>query len=169
MSEPAMDFAALSAPNESHQKLHPFEGRFKAEVRMWMGPGDPHLTTGVMVNSLVLGGRYLQQEYQSDPNEGPFPSFEGRGFWGFNKQSQQYEGFWIDNASTVMQIEHGKVDEAGAEWVMEGVAKNPVTGDDMTRRSIIRLVDRDHHSMETYFKGPDGKEAKGMEIQYKRV
>ena len=35
---------------EAHERLKPFEGTFAAEVRMWVGPGDPHVSTGVMVN-----------------------------------------------------------------------------------------------------------------------
>ena len=47
------------------------------------------------------------------PEPAPFPDFEGRGFWGYNKNPRQYEGFWIDTASTIMQTEFGEVDESG--------------------------------------------------------
>ena len=49
-----------------------------------MGPGDPMVTTGVMENTLALGGRFLRQDYTGDPSDGPFSNFEGRGYWGYN-------------------------------------------------------------------------------------
>ena len=75
-----IDFAALAAPTEEHAKLEAFVGTFAAEVKIWMGPGEPTVTTGVMTNSMDLGGRFLRQSYQGDTVEGPFPSFAGRGY-----------------------------------------------------------------------------------------
>jgi len=96
------DFEAMAATTEAHEKLKPFVGTFKAEVTIWMGPGEPMSSTGVMVNELDLGGRFLRETYTGDPSDGPVPAFEGRGYWGFNTATQQYEGFWIDTASTIM-------------------------------------------------------------------
>jgi hypothetical protein len=162
------DFAAMAAPSEEHERLKPFVGAFKAEVKMWMGPGDPAISTGVMVNELDLGDRFLRETYTGDPSEGPFPEFEGRGYWGYNKVSGQYEGFWIDTASTVMQSETGDVDDSGKVWTMMGEMDNPQTGQKIKKKSVITLVDDDHHRMEMFFEGPDGSEMKGMEIRYVR-
>lgn len=163
------DFAAMAAPSEEHERLEPFVGTFKAEVKMWMGPGDPAISTGVMVNELDLGGRFLRETYTGDPSEGPFPEFEGRGYWGYNKVTGKYEGFWIDTASTVMQSETGDVDDSGKVWTMVGEMDNPQTGQKMKKKSVITLVDDDHHRMEMFFEGPDGSEMKGMEIRYVRA
>lgn len=151
------------------RRFEPFVGTFKAEVKLWMGPGEPLVSTGVMVNSLDLGGRFLRQEYTGDQVDGPVPSFEGRGFWGYNTTIEKYEGFWIDNASTSMQTETGDVDDAGKVWTMAGETINPATKQPMKKRSIIVVADNDHHSMETYFTGPDGNEFKAMAIRYERV
>ena len=165
-SEP--DFAAISAPAEQHARLAAFVGTFRAEVKIWMGPGDPAVSTGTMTNTMDLGGRFLKQHYVGDPGAGPGPSFEGRGYWGFNKTTNKYEGFWIDTASTLMQTETGDVDEGGKVWTMIGEVPNP-QGGSTVKKSIITLQDDDRHSMETFFEGPDGSEAKGMEIQYTRA
>ena len=164
----AVDFAEMGAPTDAHKRLEPFVGTFRAEVRMWMGPGDPMVSTGTMTNAMDLGGRFLHQNYVGDPCEGPFPNFEGRGYWGFNKTTSKYEGFWIDTASTVMQTEAGKADASGKKWTMIGAMTCP-TGQEMKKRSVIKLIDRDHHSMEMFFTGADGKETKSMEIKYERA
>ncbi len=161
------DFAAMAAPAAEHAMLEPFVGEFSAEVRMWMGPGEPMVSTGTMTNSWELGGRFLRQSYQGDPSEGPFPDFEGRGFFGYNTVDRRWEGFWIDTASTIMQFEQGEVDAAGKMWTMRGSMTNPRDGQPVAKRSVITLVDDDHHSMEMFFETPEG-EAKGMAIDYAR-
>lgn len=162
------DLAEMSAATEDHKRLEPFVGTFKAEVKMWMGPGDPMVSTGTIINTFDLGGRFLHQVYTGDPNDGPFPNFEGRGYWGYNKTTKKYEGFWIDSASTIMQTESGEVDAGGKVWTMIGEMTGP-DGNQMTKRSVITLQDNDHHLMEMYFGCTDGSESKGMEIRYERV
>ena len=135
---------------------------------MWMGPGDPMVSTGKMVNAFDLDGRFLRQTYKGDQTDGPFPGFEGRGYWGYNNIIKRYEGFWIDSASTMMQTEAGEIDESGRVWTMVGEMPNPQTGGNMTKRSVITLEDDDHHKMEMFFDTGEG-EVKSMEIQYERV
>ncbi len=156
------------ATTPEHDKLKPFEGKFRSEVKMWMGPGEPMISTGTMVSEFDLGGRFLRQTYTGDPNEGPFPSFEGRGYWGYNNVSKRFEGFWIDNASTMMQTETGEVDDSGKTWTMVGEMPNPKTGKTMSKRSVITVEDDDHHTMEMYFDSGEG-EVKAMEINYERA
>ncbi len=152
-----------------HKRLKPFAGKFRAEVKMWMGPGDPMVSTGTMTNTFELGDLYLQQDYIGDASDGPFPSFEGKGFWGFNTTTNQYEGFWIDNACTNMQNEKGSVDAKGKVWEMKGEMICPQTKQTFQKRSVITLFDNNRHKMEMFFKGADGQEMKNMEINYERV
>lgn len=160
---------AMAAPTAHHERLTPFVGTFKSVVKIWMGPGDPFVSTGTVVNSWALGGRFLRQDYLGDPSPGaqPFPDFAGHGYWGYNKNTSQFEGFWIDTASTVMQHEIGTVDDSGKVWTMNGEIVGS-DGETTTKRSIITLVDEDHHQIETYFTKGD-QEFKGMEIQYARA
>ena len=170
MSDASMDaMQEMAAPGPEHDRLKPFVGAFKAEVKIWMGPGDPMVSTGTMTNSLDFGGTFVRHHYQGDPSPEPtpFPDFEGRGFWGFNKNTQQYEGVWIDNASTIMQIETGTVDDSGRVWTMTGQIVDP-SGAISTKKSITTLVDDDHHHMEMFFSKGD-QEFKGMEIRYVRA
>ena len=167
MSESTTNRPADVTPH--HKLLEPFAGNFKATVRMWMGPGEPHVATGMMQNTLVLGNHFLKQDYQGDASDGPFSGFAGYGFWGYNTTTQKFEGFWIDSASTMMQYETGSVDEAGKVWTMHSQLISPRDKQPMERRTVISWVDKDHHRMESYFTGPDGNETKVMEIEYFRA
>jgi hypothetical protein len=168
MNDAKTDMPMPAPPGAEHKRLEPFTGKFRAEVKIWMGPGDPMVSTGVMTNTFDLDGRFLRHDYKGDPSPGPFPNFEGRGFWGYNDATKKYEGVWVDNASNVMQVDTGNVDDAGKVWTMEGSLPCPQTGQTMTKRSIITLEDNDHHKMEMFFVR-DGQETKGMEIDYERV
>lgn len=154
-------------PTEHHDRLKAFKGTYQSEVKIWFGPGDPMLSTGTMTNTMQVDGLYLQQEYVGDPNEGPFPSFIGKGFWGYNTYTDKYEGFWIDNASTMMQLETGSVDESGKVWEMHSQVVLP--DKTMNRRSLITWIDEQNHTMEMFFQGDDGVEFKNMEIKYSKV
>jgi len=158
----------MAAPGPEHDRLKPFEGTFRAEVKIWMGPGDPMESTGTMINAFDLGGRFLRQDYQRDATAGPHANFEGRGFWGFNSVSKLYEGFWIDTTSTIMQTESGTLDDSGKVWTMTGEMPDPQGGPAIVKRSVITLQDDDHHKMEMFFV-KDGQELKGLEIHYTRV
>ena len=153
---------------EAHERFAPFVGTFAAEVKMWMGPGEPAVSTGTMVNTLELGGRFLQQVYQGDANEGPFGDFAGRGYWGYNTVEKCYEGFWIDSVCTFFQVESGTVDASGTVWEMKGSMKSPQDGSTMAKRSVITLVNDNEHTMEMFFDF-GGQEMKTMEIRYTRT
>ena len=168
---PASDPEACSSPmatTAEHERFAPFVGTFAATVTMWMGPGEPSVTTGTMVNTLELGGRFLHQVYQGDPAPGPFGDFAGRGYWGYNTTAQCYEGFWIDSVCTFFQIETGHVDDSGTTWEMHGTMTHPETGDSMSKRSVITLVNENEHVMEMFFDF-GGQETKTMEIRYTRT
>lgn len=168
MSEQQEMDCAPVGPAEEHELFKQFIGKWKAKVTMWMGPGDPMESTGTMVNMIDLDGRYLKQDYKGDATDGPFPNFEGRGFWGFNNVTGKYEGFWIDNASNQMATEFGDYDKATKTWTMLGEMAMP-GGAKCGKRSVITVVNDDEHTMEMFFQGPDGNESKGMHIQYTRA
>lgn len=105
--------AAMRALCEHHESFKPFVGAFRAEVKTWMGPGDPMTSAGTMTNSLVLGGRFLAQDFVHDPSSGPFGDFAGKGFWGYNTVDNRYERVWIDTACTFMMTEQGQREPDG--------------------------------------------------------
>ncbi len=170
MSDSETPQSAFTVPRagKEHKLLEPFAGRFRAEVLVFMGPGESHKSTGTMINSFQVDNLYLHQEYQGDPTPAPYPAFVGRGYWGYNFSSKLYEGFWIDNASSMIQTETGSVDATGKIWTMLSEFQSPQDGKTIVKRTVIRLIDQNHHSMESFMTGPDGREFKTMEIQYVR-
>ena len=155
--------AAQTGPE--HESLARLEGTWRAEVKMWMDPaGEPNVSHGTMVNTMVLGGRFLQEEYKDDSG-----MFEGKGFWGYNASDKRYEGVWIDSMATFVQLESGQHDPATDTYAMEGSMTDPSSGQPMAKRSVIKVISPDEHTMEMYFNSEQGPEMKCMEIHYKRA
>lgn len=166
------DWEAMSRLAPEHDLLKPFMGTFKATVKMFMGPGEPMVATGTMVNQPELDGRFLRHHYTGDPMPAPDGSsfaFHGRGYWGYNTVDKRFEGLWIDNACTFMLVDQGQTPDNGTTFHMEGRMTNPSSGKPMTRRSVITLVDENTHVMEMFHHPEGGDEHKSMEIRYERA
>lgn len=159
----------MPRPGPEHIRLEPFAGTFRAEVEVFMGPGEPQRSTGTMTSTFQVGGLYLHQSYAGDSSSPDWPAFVGQGYWGYDFGSKKYEGFWIDNASTLMQRESGDFDPSTNSWTMESSFLHPALGRQISKRSRIQLVDRDHHRMETFMRAGDQAETLAMRIAYTRI
>lgn len=171
-STPAMDPAMMQAmmaagtPGAPHKKLDGMVGSWDTKITLWMMPGmDPMMSTGTSTNQWVMGGRYLEQRFKGDFAGMPF---EGVGYSGYDNVKKQYWGTWMDNMSTSMMTSTGSVSDDGKTWNFDATMADPMTGKDSTAKEKITIADADHHTMEMWVAGPDGKMFKNMEIAYSR-
>lgn len=167
---PAMDPAMMEAmmkagtPGAEHKKLDVFTGSWNTEAQFWMVPGaDPMSMKGSAENKWLFDGRYLEQRFKGDFMGMPF---EGVGITGYDNVKKQYWGTWMDNMSTGMMMTTGKND--GSTWSFSGSMPDPMTAKDSAVEEKITVTDNDHHTMEMWGPGPDGKMYKTMEIKYTR-
>ena len=155
----------LSTPGEMHAKLEPMVGSFDVEATFWMAPGaEPMSSKGKSKNVWILGGRYVAQHY-----EGEFmgQTFNGLGLTGYDNYKKQYFGTWIDSMSTTIMITTGQVD--GKTFTFTGKMDEPMSGTVMDVKETIVVHGDDHHVLEMWMPGPDGKPFKNMEIHYRRA
>ncbi len=168
MDEKAMMemMAKISAPGELHKKLDAFAGTWDTKVTMWMMPGaKPDVSTGTSKNSWIFGGRYLEQRF-----EGVFmgQKFSGVGYTGYDNVTKKWWGTWMDSMSTGIMVSEGKMEGDNA-WTFEGRSADPMTGQMMDVKEKITIKDEDHHTMEMWMPGPDGKMYLCMQIDYARA
>jgi Protein of unknown function (DUF1579) len=155
-----------STPGEPHKKLDALVGTFDAKVRSTVDPSKPpEDSTGTSVNTWVLGGRYVQQEFDGSFMGEPF---NGIGYTGYDNVQKKYLSVWMDTAGTGMMWITAMADKTGK--TMSGSARiwDPMTQKPATVESKITVVDNDHHNFELWGKAPNGKQIKLMEIQYTR-
>lgn len=158
-------FEKLGTPGEMHKKLEPFVGTFDVEVTWWMDPSqEPSKSKGKSKHTWILGGRYLLQEFEGSMMGAPFT---GQGVTGYDNFRKEYFGTWIDSMSTSIMVSRGQVE--GDTWTYTGSMDDPMSGQTMEVTEKIILHDNDHHVMEMWMPGPDGKSFKNMEIHYRRV
>lgn len=151
-------------PGEAHKKLEPFVGTFEVKVTTWMDPAaPPQQSTGTSVNTWALGGRYVEERFTGAFMGQPF---SGIGYSGYDNIRKQYISTWMDSMSTAPMISTGSLEGN----VMSGVSSmdDPLTGKSQQVKEKTTIVDNDHHVMEMWSPGPDGKMYKMMEITYSR-
>ncbi len=157
------DCMHAAKPTEHHERMEPFAGTFKARVSLWMEPGEPNVSTGVMTSEWKLNNLFLRQRYDDDSG-----MFSGEGYWGYNTTKSVYEGLWVDVMATFFQLETGTLDASGKVWTMKGEGEMPGMGR-YAKRSVITLIDDDHHTMESYMAMGGKPEQKILSIEYTRA
>jgi hypothetical protein len=155
-------------PGSAHKMLEESVGTWDAEVKMWMnGPGsEPMVSKGASEQKMVLGGRYLQQDFSGEMMGQPF---NGTGFTGYDNFKKKYVSFWIDNMSTAMSTMDGVLDKDGKSVTMWGKMNEPATGEkDKKIKYVTRFADNDTQIFETYDVSAYGDKKPTMQITYKR-
>jgi hypothetical protein len=166
--DPAMMEAMTNAgkPGDAQKKLDVLIGTWDTKIDMWMAPGgEPTKSSGTSENKWIMGGRYMEQRYHGQFFGEPF---EGVGYTGYDNVKKQYWGTWMDSMSTAMMMSTGSLSADGKTWTFKATMADPMTGKDSTSDEKITVVDADHHVMEMWGAGPDGKNFKMMEITYSR-
>jgi hypothetical protein len=154
-----------STPGDAHKKLDHMVGNWNVTVKSWMAPGAPPMeSTGTAENTWVLGHRWVQESFHGTFMGMPF---EGIGYTGYDNIKQQYVGTWMDNMSTAVMTSAGK-GGSGNTWEFTSSMDDPMTGKSSTITQKVTFADADHHSLEMWAPGPDGRQFKMMEISYSR-
>lgn len=155
-----------SAVGEPHKRLAAgMEGTWDAEVSMWMAPGQPPTKSmGTTVNKAILGGRWIEQSFTGTSMGQPF---QGVGYSGYDNMKKKYVSTWMDNMSTAQMVSEGTFDAAGKVMTSTSTNLDPMTGKPTQTKSVMRIVDNDHHVFEMW-ETHGGKEAKTLEIHYRR-
>jgi hypothetical protein len=158
-------WAAAGKPGAEHEWFKTFTGDWDADVKFLTNGGGQ--SKGVMHGKLILGGRYMQLDYEGtmDGPNGPTP-FKGLGIVGFDNGKKKYTDVWIDEMSTGMMTTEGT--RQGDSITMDGQVTEPMSGQPMKVREVTTLVDKDHYTYELHMADASGTLSKMMEIKYSR-
>jgi hypothetical protein len=154
-----------ATPGPEHKELATFAGEWDVEVTDFtMGP-NPTKSKGTCTNAMIMGGRYLQMAVKMEMMG---QQMEGFQLVGFDNAKKQYHSLWIDNMGTGVATSTGTSTDGGKTIEYRGTMTDPATGKDMAMRSVGRKVSDDRVTFEMFGRGPDGKDAKMIEIAYTR-
>ncbi|MBL9032000.1 MAG: DUF1579 family protein [Phycisphaerae bacterium] len=171
-AQPPMDpmmeaWMKAGQPGPEHARFKMMEGTWDCAVKMYdpSNPSaEPQESKAVMVNRLVLDGRFIHHDYKGDMMGMPFV---GAGTFGFNNVSKKYEVTWTDSMSTCIMFTTGTYDEATKTYTMTGEIDNPMGGKSKMRE-LIKIVDNNKHIMEMFSTDPGKEECRCMVITYTR-
>ena len=148
-----------------HKMLAKLAGNWNAKVKMMdpSGSGEAHESKGTMKRAVILGGRYLKEDFT-----GSFlgTKFQGMGLVGFDTQKKKFVNTWIDTMSTGFANSEGTFDEASKTLTSHG--EEVMMGKKMKTRDVLKFVSEDEQHMEMY-RSMDGKEFKVMELTFTRA
>lgn len=157
---------ALATPGEPHAEFAKGVGNWTTSSQVYMSPGaEPLPMTGTATSKLILGGRFLQQNYQGDMMGMPF---EGQLLLGYDNLQKQYFTIWMDTWGTGYTVAKGKENKDG-EIVMRGKMKDAITPEGRPFRQVSKSVSDDEMWFKMYDTLPDGTEWMVMELTYKRA
>lgn len=164
----AMEAAWMKAgtPGEFHKHLEAMQGSWNVDGKSWTEwSPEPMTWTGTATKSMIMGGRFLREEIESEMMG---RSFNGLGFMGYDNLAGKYWYFWVDDMSTGAMTSEGECDKSGATFTIVGDYLDPMTGQSQKAKTVIKVLDQNKHLFEMYMVGPEGEESKSMEITYLR-
>ena len=158
-------FQKFATPGDAHKALDQFVGNWDAKVTMWQAPGaPPAVSTATGESHWILGNRYVQETVTGTFMGMPF---QGIGITGYDNAKKHYFNTWFDNFGTGVMTSIGTMSDPKT-MTMKSTTTDPMTGKDVPGESKMIIADADHHTMEMYGPGPDGKTMKVMQIEYTR-
>ena len=156
----------MSEPGPEHKALEVLAGTWSAQGRVFTKPdADPWRIKGTMVSRFILGGRYLESEWQGQIQK---QKFWGRGLDGYDNVKKLHFSQWIDSMNTGVSLSQGEASEDGRVRTLYTEVLDPETGKMMKQKSVTRIRGYNSYSYESSYVGEDGTESKMMEILFTR-
>lgn len=152
-------------PGEMHNMMAKSVGEWTYVSKWWNDPSaPPTVSEGRAVNEMILGGRYLKSLNYGEVMGMPF---EGMNILAYDKATNEFFSFWIDNIGTGMTTARGKYDEKSKVCDMKGTMVDPMTGKEIEYRQTMKFIDDNDQLFEMYMIY-EGKEVKSMELAFTR-
>jgi hypothetical protein len=158
-------YKKIGAPGAPHKMLAKLEGTWTTKTKSWMEPDKPPMeSTGRCEQKMLLGGRYLKQEYTGEMMGSPFA---GINLLGYDNHTKKYVSTWIDSMSTGIYYFEGTAGADSKTITQESSYDDPARGP-MVWRSVTRIVDENTLEYEMYLIPEGGREEKAMEMTVTR-
>ena len=154
-----------ATPGEPHKMFATLVGSWTTTTKEWMEPGKPQTeSTGTEEMKMLLDGRFLYQEYNSQMMGQPF---SGIGIDAYDNLRKRYVTVWIDSMGTGIFLMEGIASADGKTITLRGSHPEP-GGGHMTHRAIWKILDDSTQIFDMYGAHHGGKEMKMLEITYSR-
>ncbi len=157
----------MPEPCAEHHWLQRLVGEWEVESECFMGPDQPPMKTTGTERVRSLGGLWTVGEGRmGDTAEGGCDAVMTLGF---DPTSKRFVGTFVAAMMTHLWSYSGSLDAAGQVLTLDTVG--PSFADDGTMapyQDIIEFVDKDHRTLRSRMRGPDGQWTQFMSGHYRR-
>lgn len=157
--------ANAASPGPEHKLLQPLVGKWNTEAKQWLGDPRPETTTGHSVIKSILGGRFVEEHYDSVIFGKPY---QAQSVIGYDTRAKKFVSTWIDTWGTWITVEEGSADSTGKVITMTAQDYDVATGKTRPIKFVYNIDGNDHHVMRVY-ETIQGKETLTMEVDYKKT
>ena len=159
------DISRAASPDQHHKLLQPLIGRWNTQSRQWLGTPKPETATGHAEVKSILGGRFVEEKYDSIIFGKPY---QGQGWTGFDTRTKKFVSAWVDTWGTWITVEEGSADPTGKVLTLTAQDYDVATGKTRPIKFVYTIESNDHHVMRMY-EQIQGKETLTMEVDYKKA
>jgi hypothetical protein len=157
-------FEAFIKPGKEHEQFKRLVGQWNgAVVSYYETPDAPSKSEAKATFRLLMGGRYLQQQFAGSFGD---QKFTGMGLTGFDNAKKKFVSTWIDNMGTGIMMMEGTYDPKTNTMVEIGESSSPMGP--MKMKAVTNYASNDKFVFTMYLLLPD-MEQKVMEITYTRA
>src|SRR5262245_41040248 len=135
----AAAFDALAKPGEEHARMKTLVGDWTTHGVLNMGP-TPTTMDGMASITMILGDRYLRQEFQGTFRGSPY---EGRGLIGYDNATKEFVSVFVDNQSTGLVVGKGVETTPGRVWTFESSFNGPGGAALKSKEVLTRVSDKE--------------------------
>ncbi|MBK8726821.1 MAG: DUF1579 family protein [Holophagaceae bacterium] len=129
----------MSMPGTEHSRLARREGAYTTITRHFAAAGAAGSElTGKADLKMILGGRFLQEDYRSDKVGGA----EGMRLLAYDGTLKQYQCAWANAGATGLVRLEGSSPDGGATVLLNGTLHD-ADGEPLSLRFLIREIDAD--------------------------
>ena len=153
-------------PGKHHQALSPLEGDWQVRV---LGEenagGDPReIALGRALIRWTMGGLFLRWDVVLEVGTSRHTV---TGFLGYDVIQEHYQALWVSELSSSLSLAHGSGSLSGRGIVLQASA--PPQRGFVEPRSVLRLLDGDHFTIESIGTKADGEEGVMQQAVYSRI
>ena len=166
-AEPEAVLKKLATPGEHHERLGALAGKWKLAVKWRNTPEDKWAESqGVAEYKWILGGRFLQEDFQYDMGG---QSIEWLGIYGYDNFQKKYTAVWVDNGGTNTEFATAEYDAQGKVFNYLGEQDDPPSGGKRSFKWLITVESQDKLRYDSFDQNPPGKYFKNTEIVATRM
>lgn len=165
MEEMMAVYQERAKPGAPHRLLASLAGTWTTRTRARMdADAAPMEGTGSCEQKMILGGRFLRQEYTGEMMG---MTFTGVNLIGYDNHTGKFVSTWVDTMNTGIFYFEGSGDAEGKTMTRLSSYDDPDRGP-MTWRSVTRIVDENTLEYEMFLTPKGGREERVSEMTLSR-